>query len=130
MSRMSHRNDIAHAHHAHDTRAHAQVLSFEVHSWSSFSANFTPENILVDRPCDQSSRWLSGSNNSTQFITCRFSSPVILSSILFGKYHKMHVCNLKEFKVFGGMSEDKVVELLHSGLRNDDQPEVAEIQHA
>ena len=43
--------------------------------------------------------------------------------ITFGKYHKVHVCNLKEFKVYGGIDKDNMTELLHSGLRNDSEPE-------
>jgi len=34
-----------------------------------------------------------------------------------------HVCNLKEFKVFGGISPDNMIEILHAGLRNDDEAE-------
>jgi hypothetical protein len=44
-------------------------------------------------------------------------------TITFGKYHKVHVCNLKEFKVFGGIDPNHMTELLHSGLRNDTEPE-------
>lgn len=36
---------------------------------------------------------------------------------------QVHVCNVKEFKVFGGMKLDNMQELLHSGLRNDSEPE-------
>ncbi|KAJ2351093.1 hypothetical protein GGF43_004131, partial [Coemansia sp. RSA 2618] len=39
-----------------------------------------------------------------------------------------HVCNLKEFKVFGGMSQDNMVELLYSGLRNDSEAETISIR--
>ncbi|KAJ2843582.1 hypothetical protein IWW36_005510, partial [Coemansia brasiliensis] len=39
-----------------------------------------------------------------------------------------HVCNLKEFKVFGGMSEDNMIELLYSGLRNDSESEVISVK--
>jgi hypothetical protein len=46
-----------------------------------------------------------------------------LDTVTFGKYHKVHVCNLKEFKVFGGLTPNNMVELLHSGLRNDSEPE-------
>ena len=46
-----------------------------------------------------------------------------VDTITFGKYHKVHVCNLREFKVLGGLSPDNMVELLHSGLRNDPEPE-------
>ncbi|KAJ2765971.1 hypothetical protein IWQ56_003894, partial [Coemansia nantahalensis] len=39
-----------------------------------------------------------------------------------------HACNLKEFKVFGGTTEDEMVELLHSGLRNDGEAEIIALQ--
>jgi hypothetical protein len=59
-----------------------------------------------------------------------------IGSIIFGKFHKgkgavvemkvlkhcidqlfiVHVCNLKEFKVLGGMSPTKMTELVHSGM--------------
>lgn len=46
-----------------------------------------------------------------------------VDTITFGKYHKVHVCNLREFKILGGLTPDNMVELLHSGLRNDPEPE-------
>lgn len=53
------------------------------------------------------------------------SSP--LESILFGKFHKAHPCNLRDFKVYGGPSADPNsglwMRLLRAGLRNDAQPE-------
>lgn len=62
----------------------------------------------------------------------------ILESIGFGKFHKgkgvlslialanlpvVHVCNLKEFKVFAGPSLDNLHLILHTGLNNDTLPE-------
>ena len=38
-----------------------------------------------------------------------------LDTITFGKYHKVHVCNLKDFKVFAGMTKNNMVEILHAG---------------
>ncbi|KAI8326736.1 Muskelin N-terminus-domain-containing protein, partial [Choanephora cucurbitarum] len=35
-----------------------------------------------------------------------------------------HVCNLKEFKVYGGLSPDNMNELLHKGLTDDNKPEL------
>ena len=46
-----------------------------------------------------------------------------LGTITFGKYHKVHVCNLKEFKVYGGLELNNMTEVLHAGLRNDSEPE-------
>nr|XP_019955452.1 PREDICTED: muskelin isoform X2 [Paralichthys olivaceus] len=79
----------------------------------------TPWNILVDKPNDQSSRWSSESNYPPQFLILKMERPAIAQSITFGKYEKTHVCNLKKFKVFGGMSEENMTELLSSGLKND-----------
>ena len=33
------------------------------------------------------------------------------------------MCNLKEFKVYGGLTPNNMLEILHSGLRNDSEPE-------
>lgn len=40
---------------------------------------------------------------------------VFIDTITFGKYHKVHVCNLKEFKVYGGLTTSNMTELLHTG---------------
>jgi len=32
--------------------------------------------------------------------------------IKFGKFEKIHACNLKKFKILGGLTEDGLVELL------------------
>lgn len=47
-----------------------------------------------------------------QFLVLKLDQPAIIDSITFGKYEKTHVCNLKKFKVFGGPSEDLMIELL------------------
>lgn len=113
------------------------LLPYTVSQWSSHSANYHPRNIQVNKPNDQSSRWSSGTNNQAQFVTLKLDKVAVArkhiikikkdltpDTITFGKYHKIHVCNLKEFKVFGGVTPDNMVELLHSGLRNDAEHEV------
>lgn len=35
-----------------------------------------------------------------------------MKSITFGKYEKTHVCNLKKFKVYGGLHDENMIELL------------------
>jgi hypothetical protein len=42
----------------------------------------------------------------------KLERPAIVQNITFGKYEKTHVCNLKKFKVFGGMNEENMTELL------------------
>lgn len=36
----------------------------------------------------------------------------VLASIKFGKFEKTHVCNLKRFKVYAGLTEDNLIEIL------------------
>ncbi|KAF9919128.1 Muskelin 1, intracellular mediator containing kelch motif [Lobosporangium transversale] len=114
-----------------------RVLDYDVHSCSSYSASYLPENIKINNPQDQSSRWSSGSNNQMQYIMIKLHSMAVartflrhtIDSITFGKYHKVHVCNLKEFKVFGGLTTSNMTELLHTGLRNDSEPETFLLKH-
>ncbi|KAJ3316887.1 Muskelin 1, intracellular mediator containing kelch motif [Boothiomyces sp. JEL0866] len=106
-----------------------EKLDFTISSWSSHSASYHPKNITVSKPQDQSSRWSSGSNNQLQFITVKLEKISIVKTITFGKYHKVHVCNLKEFKVFGGLDESNMNELLHAGLHNDSEQETFALKH-
>nr|KAJ3410527.1 Muskelin 1, intracellular mediator containing kelch motif [Polyrhizophydium stewartii] len=110
-------------------RVPPQRLKYDIHSYSSYSANYHPKHILVNKPQDQSSRWSSGSNNQMQHITLKLDKKAIVQTITFGKYHKVHVCNLKEFKVYGGLTPDNMLELLHSGLRNDSEQETFSLKH-
>ncbi|KAH6591184.1 hypothetical protein BASA61_005038 [Batrachochytrium salamandrivorans] len=108
----------------------AQKLEYSIHACSSYSSSYLPANILVNRPQDQSSRWSSGSNNQMQFITLKLAAMSVVQTITFGKYHKVHVCNLKEFKVYGGMTPNHMLELLHSGLRNDSEQETFALKYS
>lgn len=47
-----------------------------------------------------------------QYLILKLERPAIVQSITFGKYEKTHVCNLKKFKVFGGMNEENMTDLL------------------
>lgn len=63
-----------------------------------------------------------------QFIILKLDKPSILRKIYFGKYHKPHPCNLKDFKVYGSQStkdprSNSWVRILRGGLRNDSQSE-------
>lgn len=98
-------------------------LKYDIHSCSSHSPNYPPKNIIICKPNDQSSRWSSGVNNQLQYVMLKLDQVSIVQSITFGKYIKVHVCNLKEFKVFGGLTPNNMVELLHNGLKNDTEAE-------
>ncbi|CAO3626285.1 unnamed protein product [Cunninghamella echinulata] len=99
------------------------VLPYSIYDYSSYSAAYHPKHILENKPLDQASRWSSAIHDQDQFITITFSSPVVAKSITLGKFHRAHACNLKEFKIYGGYSKDNMLELLNSGLRNDNEPE-------
>ncbi|KAI9021961.1 Muskelin N-terminus-domain-containing protein [Hyaloraphidium curvatum] len=104
-------------------------LKYAVHGFSSYAAAYHPRHILHNKPGDQSSRWASATNNHNQFVTVRLDRMAVVQTITFGKFHKPHVCNLKEFKVYGGVSPEGMVELLHGGLRNDPEPETFSLKH-
>lgn len=104
-----------------------RCLDFKVEACSTYSSGYRPELVLENKPHDQASRWSSASNDQNQFLILRLCEPAIVSTIAFGKFHKNHVCNLKEFKVLVACSElfeeCRWTEVLHSGLRNDSHPE-------
>ncbi|ESP01147.1 hypothetical protein LOTGIDRAFT_225475 [Lottia gigantea] len=104
--------------------SNSEKLKYTITKWSSYSQSYPPENIYSDKPNDQSSRWSSDSNNPPQFLILKLDKPAIVESITFGKYEKTHVCNLKKFKIYGGLTEEHMIELLESGLKNDHLPEV------
>ncbi|PVD25090.1 hypothetical protein C0Q70_15588 [Pomacea canaliculata] len=105
------------------TTSSRDKLQYSIYKYSSYSYNYSPENILVNNPGDQLSRWSSDSNNPPQYLILKLHRPAIVDSITFGKYENIHVCNLKKFKVFGGLTEEHMIELLDSGLKNDHIPE-------
>jgi len=106
-----------------------RLLTYTLHKWSSFSSNFHPSNIQFDHPCDQSSRWSSDSNYPPQYLMLKLPQPAVVTAITFGKYEKTHVCNLRKFKVLGGLSEETAIELLCEGLKNDCRKEMFELNH-
>ncbi|KAI9007518.1 Muskelin N-terminus-domain-containing protein [Phycomyces nitens] len=104
-------------------------IPYTIFDCSSHSGAYYPQNICHDNPNDQSSRWSSGQCDQTQYITLKLDSLAIARTILFGKYHESHLCNLKEFKVFGGMDSENMTEILHQGLHNNSEPETFQLQH-
>eukprot|EP00912_Choanoflagellata_sp_UC4_P001633 UC4_evm6s1043 len=54
----------------------------------------------------------------------------IVRKIYFGKYIKPHVCNLKEFKVYGGLEETSMIELFSGGLLNNTKAETFPLRHS
>ncbi|XP_059476925.1 muskelin [Neocloeon triangulifer] len=106
-----------------------KILDYTVHCFSSCLSNYAPEKIQENKPSDQLSRWSSDTNSPPQFLVLKLNRCSVIRSITFGKYEKTHVCNLKKFKVYGGMSENNMVELLEGGLLNDSVPEMFALTH-
>ncbi|KAF9467401.1 Muskelin N-terminus-domain-containing protein [Collybia nuda] len=105
-------------------------LPYTIAQCSAHSGKYAAENILVDDPANQSSRW-SGAyqGNANQWIVLRLENMAVLKSITFGKFHKPHPCNMKEFKIYVGVTDDHMSEVLHSGLKNDPIPETFPLKH-
>ncbi|CEG65968.1 hypothetical protein RMATCC62417_02634 [Rhizopus microsporus] len=96
------------------------VLKYTIHDYSSYSLYYHPQNVLTDKPMEQLSRWSSSARDNQQYITIKFKRPVIAR----------HVCNLKEFKVLGGLDmESDMLELFHGGLKNDTKSETFDLKH-
>jgi len=106
-----------------------KTITYSIHSSSSVSQSFNPENILENNPSDQASRWSSDTNTPPQFLVLQLDKPALITNITFGKYEKAHVCNLKHFKVFGGPDPDNMIEILDAGLKNDTVPESFNLKH-
>ncbi|KAH9920145.1 Muskelin N-terminus-domain-containing protein [Fomitopsis serialis] len=106
-------------------------LRYHIAGCSEHSGKYVAENVLEDSPLDQTSRWSGAyqSPNVKQWMLLRLQDVTVLKSITFGKFHKPHPCNMKEFKVYVGMSEDSMTEVLHAGLRNDSTKETFSIRH-
>ncbi|XP_066584109.1 muskelin [Prorops nasuta] len=104
-------------------------IEYRIYNYSSYQFSYIPENILVDKPKDQTSRWSSENNNQPQYVTLKLLFPSIVKTITFGKYKNTHVCNIKRFRLYGGLEPENMMELLESGLKNDSKPETFELKH-
>ena len=83
----------------------------------------------------------SGQHSPKQYIILKLEKPSIVRTITFGKYHKPHPCNLRDFKIYGSLSLDSLLpaqppgarppatkRLVRGGLRNDSTPETFELR--
>ncbi|VVD05213.1 unnamed protein product [Leptidea sinapis] len=104
-------------------------LNYTIHKYSSFSAHYIPQNIMVNKPSDQLSRWFTDSFTPSQFIMLKLESPALVEVIKFGKYMKPHVSDLKKFQVYGGTDENNLSLLLTAGLRKDNSAETFRLRH-
>ncbi|KAF7376454.1 Muskelin-N domain-containing protein [Mycena sanguinolenta] len=108
------------------------ALSYSIAASTPHSGPYRVENILVDNPTEQASRWSGGpvpETGTPQWLLLRLDTLAVVHSITFGKFANPHPCNMKNFKVFGGLSEDALTEVLYSELKNDTTPESFELKH-
>lgn len=47
-----------------------------------------------------------------QYLILKLQSPSVVKHITFGKYEKTHVCNIKKFRIFGGLEPENMMQLL------------------
>ncbi|KIK91363.1 hypothetical protein PAXRUDRAFT_830906 [Paxillus rubicundulus Ve08.2h10] len=108
-----------------------ETLSYSIAGCSDHSGHYVAENIMVDRPQDQASRWSGAQQPPTtkEWILLRLETLSVVKSITFGKFHKKHPCNVKEFKLYVGLSPDHMIKVLHSGLKDDTTPETFPVAH-
>ncbi|KAI9062824.1 hypothetical protein FKP32DRAFT_1572733 [Trametes sanguinea] len=107
-----------------------EPVEYEIAGASEHSGEYVAENILADRPRDHSSRWSAAFATPTkQWIRLRLKKLSVLRSITFGKFYKAHPCNMKEFVVLVGMTEDNLTEVLRGGLKNDSTPETFSLRY-
>jgi muskelin len=108
-----------------------KILNYKIDSYSSFSKNFEPENIIKDTPT-QVLRWMPLYENKQkpEWIILKLNSTSIVEKIFFGKYYKIHFCNLKEFKLYLGLTKDDLKLSLQTGkfkckieLKNNEEEE-------
>lgn len=107
------------------TRLPTEVISYTVVDSSEHSGNYVADNIKVDRPLDQASRW-SGAQQAPsmkQWILLRLDMLAVVKNITFGKFHKKHPCNMKEFKLYVGLHPEHMIQVLHTTLKDDSVPE-------
>ncbi|XP_026741062.1 muskelin isoform X1 [Trichoplusia ni] len=112
-----------------DDKYETVKLCYTIHKYSSYSANYIPENIMVNNPTDQLSRWFTDSTTPSQFIMLKLKSPSIVESIKFGKFLKSHVSDLKKFQILGGTDENNLSLLLTAGLKKDSAPETFRLRY-
>ncbi|KAF7678808.1 Muskelin [Astathelohania contejeani] len=103
-------------------------INYEVTGWSTYSGNYRPQNIKEDNPLDPSSRWSSGSNDQKQFLELTLENPALITTITFGKFSKIHVCNVKEMKIYV-KGNGEWIKVLHSGLHNDTDKETLNMNY-
>ena len=104
-------------------------LKYDIDTYSSFTFNYHPRNILIDKQDDHLSRWSVQYLSQNEYVYLKLEKTSIVFFITFGKYKETHPTNLKEFKVFAGVDKENMVEIVNSGLTNDNDYETFPVKH-
>ncbi|KAG2364029.1 Muskelin N-terminus-domain-containing protein [Suillus spraguei] len=109
----------------------AQTMTYAIAGCSEHSGNYVPENILVDTPQDPSSRWSGAQQLPTakQWILLKLETLSVVKSITFGKFHRKHPCNMREFRVYVGLNPHHMMQVLHTQLKDDTTNETFPLKH-
>ncbi|KAG2135782.1 Muskelin N-terminus-domain-containing protein [Suillus clintonianus] len=109
----------------------AQAMTYAIAGCSEHSGNYVPENILVDTPQDPTSRWSGAQQLPTakQWIMLKLETLSVIKSITFGKFHRKHPCNMREFRVYVGLNPHHMVQALHTQLKDDTVYETFPLKH-
>ncbi|GAA97110.1 uncharacterized protein L969DRAFT_90539 [Mixia osmundae IAM 14324] len=96
----------------------------------SLSGEFAKSSRQLQDYLQGQERLVSSSATGMQYITLILDQVALVTSVIFGKYHKPHPCNLREFKIYGGLDADpaQMNLLFVGGLRNDSISEEFEIR--
>ncbi|EPX73938.1 muskelin [Schizosaccharomyces octosporus yFS286] len=105
-----------------------RILPYTIHDWSSYSGKYHPYNIAKHEPRKVDSRWSCANSKffsklDMQYVLLKLKEPCVVTDISFGKYCAPHLCNLKEFAVYGGRDQWHLRLLLKAGLTNDSNTE-------
>lgn len=104
-----------------------EVIPYEIHDYSTYASVYAPANIRKNDPADPNSRWSTTTNDHLQYITLRIP-PSLVVTATFGKYSKMHVCNVKKMKISVSDNNAAYREVFYGGLRNDTDTETFNLQ--
>ncbi|XP_014253599.1 muskelin isoform X2 [Cimex lectularius] len=70
------------------------------------------------------------SNVTPKEILLKLSKHAIIKAITFGKTGKSHLCSLRRFKIYGGLTVCNMIELVEGSLNSEDKEEAFMLKHA
>ncbi|KAM0676685.1 Muskelin 1 [Binucleata daphniae] len=78
-----------------------KLIDYDVSSYSSCQSNFNADSIKIHDPTNGESKWAATSSDQDQYIVLKLKKPALITAITFGKFYKLHINNVKDFKIYG-----------------------------